>query len=224
MPERSALKMPCPDTGSKHEAASPTHSSGSEVSRDDAARARRPQRGRSKRPRGADRVAHVLCRAERLHEALGPIQAERAHQIGIAHAGDDAPVLRAAPPCTTSRRRTSRAAARRRRPPRPRTRMTLPTSRSRVSDRTPFWRASDRAAPGRIHQKARRMVRAVVEAHAPPGIHVRGAGDLAHDMRRALGRLRQQHRVEARAVEPPAGLMRLKQEFVAQQAPVRPRR
>ena len=30
MPERSALKMPCPDTGSKHEAASPTHSSGSD--------------------------------------------------------------------------------------------------------------------------------------------------------------------------------------------------
>ena len=33
MPPRSALKMPWPETGSKHEAASPTHNSGSVVSR-----------------------------------------------------------------------------------------------------------------------------------------------------------------------------------------------
>src|SRR5207344_3329781 len=46
---------------------------------------------------------------------------------------------------------------------------------------------------------------------------MRRLGHLRGHVRGALRRLAPQHRVEARTVEPPADLMRLEQEFVAQE-------
>ena len=59
----------------------------------DVARAGGPQHRRPERPRRGDAPSHVLRRTERLHEAVELIEIQRAHQIGIAHGGDDAPAF-----------------------------------------------------------------------------------------------------------------------------------
>ena len=212
------MKIPCPDTGSKHEAASPTHSSGSAVSRV----MRREPAGRSIGGPSGSRAATARARARVAPSARmkpsSSIEAERAHQIGIAHA----------------RRRCaglSGSAAVYHQPSRKRLDQQPGAVVGRLLEQHDaadqpvevlephaILARQHRAAPGRIDQEARRTRRAVVEAHAPRAVMRRGLGHLRdRRMRRALRRLAQQHRVEAGAVEPPADLMRLEQELVAQQ-------
>ena len=217
MPERNALKIPWPDTGSKLEAASPTHSSGRAASvvtqREPAGR----RTGIRRCPRCPRRGAHVIGPSERPHESFAAADAERTDQVGVGHAGDDAPASR----------------DRRRVPPavcegldhRAFTVVGTSVEHDAAADQPveidglEAARSGERAgATGGIDRKARRQNGAIVEGETPAAIHTTNGADVALRMRRdPCGRRMPQHGVEAGAVEPPSDLLGLKQEFIARE-------
>ena len=93
--------------------------------------------------------------------------------------------------------------------------MTLPASRVAGFQPHALPTRDDAAAPGRIDDETGGMPRAITQAHPPTGWFAHQTIDIGRDQRGARRCCRPHHRIEARAIEMPADLLDLEQEFVA---------